>query len=678
EEGPGVRAEPALEDINEANDADAFRRLANSRKKKSADFLGNSKTRYYLLSTLTLAHICSPVTSLLFRSTSVDAAMTYRPSKSSEIKKRRRLHFKAPAAPGPPATQDDSSEGNFGRLPAVVGAAIDRLWRGLLGETDIFQIAMTFWPEAEPLSSMHKCLSNDILAHIAALKWRVLSRVAEPPFSAIELQRYLTENGSLPVKDGDVDDDVSFVMMARHCQKLCSMNPCCCEPNFARPVREQLLALPETDRLACFALHMSAFLRSMRGCSLQEEVSHSLQRKIASGSKGPSARQHSQAAGFVVKRLAESYVRRGGRNLDLAPKSVQRSVKIARVKKIIHKRPQQQGHAFFTYFAAERQKGNRQPKAEILQTWKNMDVNRQLMWKSRQVLQVQQRRRAEQAMLEEKKHVAFATAWHVGDNDYPLRQSFLDDFLRPFSSRASGLAKLSDPAFMEDESCKMLVDKVRNKGWYYHSMDAASLACKILVAPEISAEGQQANAILASRCEAMPCHMKHAGLCATKDAARIDDVNSFIQAFPKEPCVLRCEAQIPGRTKVVVYAKAILGTKRPLRMFYAWLKHPSAGHAAKCELAFPANSCRPPHELVVSKLPPAFQDSDVCDVWTPYEFGLHLLAVAKPKAWRFSSMCFEQRSLAKIVVSGIDQDLARVTDNKASTKPGVAAESDAV
>ena len=85
---------------------------------------------------------------------------------------------------------------------------------------------------------------------------------------------------------------------------------------------------------------------------------------------------------------------------------------------------------------------------------------------------------------------------------------------------------------------------------------------------------------------------------------------------------------------------------------------PNVPATGQHQLAHPSARCRPPHDLVLARLPPNFKDNEQCDLWTQCEFAVHLLAMAKPSQWKFHATTFKQRSLHQFVVSGIDEAIA--------------------
>ena len=508
--------------------------------------------------------------------------MMYNPAKKAAKKAAKRLRFKTSMNE---QAEEDAQRGQlFSEVPAAARSSVAQLWSCLLGVAKTFDVAQAFWPPSLSFSSMCKDLTDNILRNIAALKWRILSRLAQAPFSYVDLQKFLTPDGLLPTgnDEGQEDEELSRKLEG-HLQNLLQSEACCLDWNWARPVRDAVLATAVADRTKCFAKHLASFLSSFRGSSLQEETMHALQRKIAGGDAGQARRFHSQAASFVVQRLSRAFMRRGGRDLATAGKAVQSAAQIARVKKTVHKRPQQFGSAVFSYIAHARAQNKNASFQELMDAWRNMDVATKNVWRSRQALQVRMKRRADAAVREAAANAApMETTWGVGDADFPLRQEFIDNLLAPFRTRASGLAKLQE---FDDSECRAYKRRVESGETKYHSMDAARYACQAALTAPVNVDMVRdlANPILSVRCESASCPMIHPGLCVTRHAAQVDDVLLLVKALPADACLLRCEASVPRKAKFVVYAKAVVGQAGDpgfALCHQCFLNESSQGHAA--------------------------------------------------------------------------------------------------
>ena len=315
---------------------------------------------------------------------------------------------------------------------------------------------------------------------------------------------------------------------------------------------------------------MGQFLRTFRGTSLQEEYSHSLQRTIAAGNEGQARRHHTQAALFVLRSAAKNYMRRGGRDLATAKRTVRKAAKVVQKKKVVHSRPNQTGFAGWTYLAKQRERGDHRSKDDILADWRRMGSSAQDVWKARHRVAVRLKRDREAQMAERASQIgtqaaSLKTPWDLGDGDFPLRQEFLQDWLRPFRTRDTGLAVLQDPDASSDEDCALFCRQLQeNPKKYYNSMDAARLAAKRNISASITSKSAQASdstrEILATRRAELPCPLKHPGLCATRHASVAADVQSMLQVLPKEACLLRCEVALARKPKLVVHAKVIVGS----------------------------------------------------------------------------------------------------------------------
>lgn len=250
--------------------------------------------------------------------------MEYNPSQKAGKKARTRYRFKA--ANNEEVDAEPRQPVKFADVAAAARSAVTRLWSCLMGEDSTFEVAKAFWPSEESQSDMCKELTENILRNVAALKWRLLARLAQPPLSCVELEKYM-ENGSFRISPDEQEDEEMASALSRHCEKLLSSKSCCLDWNWARQVRDEVQACAREDREKCFSKHVASFLRSFRGSSLQEETTHALQRKIAAGDAGHARRFHSQASNFVVQRLARAFHRRGGRQLNTAPAAVKAAAK---------------------------------------------------------------------------------------------------------------------------------------------------------------------------------------------------------------------------------------------------------------------------------------------------------------------------------------------------------------
>ena len=100
------------------------------------------------------------------------------------------------------------------------------------------------------------------------------------------------------------------------------------------------------------------------------------------------------------------------------------------------------------------------------------------------------------------------------------------------------------------------------------------------------------------------------------------------------------------------------GTKKPVRLLFAWLKCPNASPIPGCELAFAPRACKIPYNVCFAQPPLAFMDSDTSGLWTQHEFARQLLRMSARADWKFSIMGYEQPSTSTLVVSGTTATLA--------------------
>ena len=335
---------------DELGEAEYFRRLNNSRKTKAEAFLKNDKSKFKMLSTLTLASVLAPITRICFLTSNSDNDRVHQSSAKAVEKVKRRLFFKTA---DPPVAEP--KQHSFSELPQAISKCVDRLWAALLSPTyGVFHVASVFWPRESPTLEMFRVLTDEILGQIAALKWRLKVKFRLAPLSSCSLDRHLVK-GVLPM------DNASAEMMAdieQHRSALCNTRECCLDPHWGAPIQKQLLeeetAADASKQHRLFAQHMSSALCNFRINSLREECMRAIQRQLAGGDRGAAARQRQQSAGFILRSLSAYYGRRGNRNLKTASKHVQQAAKIARAKKVQAKRPKQHGSPMFAFIALER------------------------------------------------------------------------------------------------------------------------------------------------------------------------------------------------------------------------------------------------------------------------------------------------------------------------------------
>lgn len=561
--------QPALnEDADQAGfeDMEFFRRLNNTRKSRADKFLKDKKTRFFLLMTITLAAVIAPITRLVFSMHEKDKPdLDKSVSKSSKPEKRRRvrMHYK-----GSQAMWEESEPPNYRFVDICKKAAeaVVRLWQGVKQpEQSIFSVAMAFWPEGVSKYELHQEVMEDILRNIAAIKWRLQCRWEQPPYCAANLAKF-----------DDVDSVPPETLQAavRH---LLSTPECCLDPFWAGPVKRLVAGADISEQGKRYFDFVKGFFdNGFRCASLKEERRHSIQRKIAGGHHAKVRVFAQQASQALLSDLATSFIVKGGRDLRKAPVFVQNALKHTRVRKTIHKRPGQFGNALFFFISKQKAMGLIGTFNEFHQQWKDMTPENRKIWKEMMRGDVRRNRVSIARSNQEQRQIK--TLWQVGDSSWPLKESELDQFLLPFRTRGSGLQALqeihdgSGVKFEWQKACEQYIKDVREKKTRYHSMTAASLACKAIMLAKVDKEtlGETSATIMQLRAPQHHCMSKHPGLCRVQNGRQVPDVTALCKVFPKENCLLRCETT-SGRSKKLVYVKGTIGrTKTKVLRIHVW------------------------------------------------------------------------------------------------------------
>lgn len=213
---------------------------------------------------------------------------------------------------------------------------------------------------------------------------------------------------------------------------------------------------------------------------------------------------------------------------------------------------------------------------EFHQQWKDMTPENRKIWKEMMRGDVRRNRVSIARSNQEQRQIK--TLWQVGDSSWPLKESELDQFLLPFRTRGSGLQALqeihdgSGVKFEWQKACEQYIKDVREKKTRYHSMTAASLACKAIMLAKVDKEtlGETSATIMQLRAPQHHCMSKHPGLCRVQNGRQVPDVTALCKVFPKENCLLRCETT-SGRSKKLVYVKGTIGrTKTKVLRIHVW------------------------------------------------------------------------------------------------------------
>ena len=543
------------------DDSEHYRQLNNSRKTRAEKFLRRPRTRFQLLTTLSIAHIIAPIVRLLFAlhdsQSGVQDKSASAPRSNHDKRCRIRLLYKMNFA-----EQEAGVAYTFAEIKVAANKAVARLWLSLKNATaSVFAAPIQFWPSSEAKSAMWEQLADEILRNIAALKWRVQYRFLQPPFDASFFCKYETV--------GDVPADLLDTALG----KLTEAKPCCLDPFWALPVQQQVLAVEnEEDKKKLFFTLVKDFFDDYRPSSLKEEQQHSVQRKAAGGHTSmPTSFEHQAAAG-VISEMGKNFTTKGGRDLTKASSDTQAAAKKARVKKVIHKRPMQSGSPMFYYIAQQRSLGLGGGWSDLVQRWRSLDAVAKKHWKFVHS-SLTRRKRASMASIAENKRndgpPSVQTPWNVVDETWPLKSDDLDQYLAPFRSKRTGMDALQSfagPAQFDAEmNCQKYRQQVIDGKVRYHSMSAASLASKAVIAGKISDETLRsvpsAQEILETPSHQQHCLAKHPGMCRTEHAGQIKKINKLVATFPRDSCIIRCESG-RGRSQKVAYAAVTVGQAR--------------------------------------------------------------------------------------------------------------------
>ena len=526
------------------DETEHYRRLNNTRKTRAKKFLADPLTRYQIISTLTLACILAPMVRLFFAlHECVDSAKAS--SQAKEKRFRARMFFKG-QYDNLRRDGETPIRYNFADVSVAAQKAVDQLWEG-----SVFRIACAFWPAGHSKTEMFASLCDDRLLNLCQIKWRISYKFLQQPFCAANLDRYNSLAESPPG------------LAQRSCDQLMKSSKCCLDPHWGQPIQELLSGTEPEARLGIYFKEIKSFFKSFRPTSLKEEKAHSVQRKFAGGFTSVCTSFPQQACSSVLVDVATNYHLCGGRDLKRAPTEVRKHAKRARLgvnKK--HKRPRQFGNAMFTYIS--KSKGSKSTETAI-SDWKGLSKDQKDWWRSVHQMQVRQRKKKSEegnGVDDKGSSAALSTPLHLGCADWPLKLDMLEDFLRPFRSKQTGMAMLENlsgsrdfPAQQECQDYKKQVEAGRTK---YHSMTAAALASKAISVSHVSKDTRIAKEtmkkMLSDPGHQHHCLSKHPGCCKTRHSAQIKSIQQMVKLFPRVGCVVRCEL-----AKKVIYAKVTVG-----------------------------------------------------------------------------------------------------------------------
>lgn len=528
-----------------ADAQDQFHRAMAVRKRRSKQFFENPLCVFTMLNTLVFHHYLTRVTAAAFELHNSDKeGIPLKPSKAQEAKQRKRLLFKGAQVLEEP--QDSGEEHAsllkmYGRAREVVSL----LWTVLSSldaiERTAFCVPMAYWPENMSKADMFQRLSLDILKSIAALKFRILEKSTIPPYSLLEM--------AMP--------GASPELLSAKTHEFLSTPQCCLDAFWAKPVQQKVLSEADQPR----TLHMLAarFSASCRGVSSREEALHAKQRKQARGWEGAPILFVRQAGETVLQTAWENFSARTGIQEKGAPENVKAASKIVRKRVIKHPRPKAFGSPYLFFRNAAKKSFPTETNEQIHQRWHNLSPEELQNWKMRQRLQSGRKKwmkaELEKRKPEDKDRKSGNTPWGLGDDRFPLKESYLRDYLQPYRKKNTGLRELHTLEKPTPEVSSILQGRKQ-----YHSMDTATAAARAFLHPsEVTAHSDTWAKVVELPRIRKACPELHPGLCKEVDAAILPKVNGFWQSLPKHDCILMLVRNGSAQQRIAVFVQLVVG-----------------------------------------------------------------------------------------------------------------------
>ena len=322
-------------------EVDPYHQQLNVRKNRAQKFLQEESSCFLLLAALTMFHLLSEVTHILFKLANLDReSMGIEQAGADRARaKRRRL------SKGPPIHAGDVENRQYSLTDILSGASrlVRQIW-GLLQRSitrTIFCVAAAYFPATRPESDMFGVLVSDLLQVLASLKFRILNRFEIPPFSMLDLNL---------LSPDDSEESVG----QRKLKEFEAISECCLDPFWGRPVAEYVRK-EDSDPVGVLKDHVHMFRQHTRPVSVREEAYHAMQRKWAGGNIARPRAFHRQAAACVITTAGGHWTARGGRDLKNAGIQMRRAMTQVRQDRIKHRRPQQFGNPMFFYIATMQQ-----------------------------------------------------------------------------------------------------------------------------------------------------------------------------------------------------------------------------------------------------------------------------------------------------------------------------------
>ena len=342
-------------------------------------------------------------------------------------------------------------------------------------------------------------------------------------------------------------------------KKFLSLKPCCLDPYWSQPV-QQKVASGEWD----FKGAVQQYFKSFRPVSLREEQCHTIQRRIAGGEKSKaltSIRQRSQSVTFAIGKNFEA---RGGRALSRAKPSVAKNYhKVRKSQQTRFARPKQMGNTMIYFINSQVKQVGGSPEQHKA-AWLNMPAEGKAWWRSRHHNSVQVKR-AQQRMQDqwEAPRTATTTSWDLGDADWPVAASKVQDFVKTFQTKTRGMQNLQN---MDSSHVQTYMQGVSAGNVVYHYKDAMVAYCKDYLGDVVNDEAVAAcevtDKIFRAELPRMGCASEHPGMCKTQHRCESKGVAAFFRLAPKRSCVLQFKTR-----RLIVYARSVLGWGQNMASF---------------------------------------------------------------------------------------------------------------
>lgn len=545
---------------------DGFQRAMSVRKKRSKAFLESDLAPFNIMLVLCFHHYMHRVSSSAFALHDADKQGMPHQSQNAQLRKQsknRRLAFKGAQVLNEeqPQTQEPSLLNVFQNAHSVIEVCWKILENEEALEKTAFTVPTAFWPNNLAKTDMMQRIAGDILKTIAALKWRLIQRGKAAPYSLLEMA-FNESTDFLETKTTEFSEEKA----------------CCLDPHWGQVVQSYVMGQPAEEQAPCLQRVVKNFKENSRAVSSREESMHSVQRKRSKAPNSQPAMFKRQAANMVLHSAMANYTARRigfglGKQVPGARSQVREARKVVRKQKASHHRPKQYGNAMFSYIAAQRQAGSRQPASELRQEWAYLTEEQKENWRRRLRLQVSMRRFARGhaegtpgniQTYDDDDGGQQKSPWNLGDDVYPLRPSHLSTFYKPFQQKESGLAALKKiKEETNDVEVRDAIEHFESGKGRYHSMDAAVKASKARLGATINDDNWSTGTwaqVAACQREPKHCLELHPGICRVADEHILPKVKILCQSFPKKDMVLQLELSgRPARERVMIFVMLVVG-----------------------------------------------------------------------------------------------------------------------